>query len=209
MKDNVVIKIYEHGELVDVRTGHNVYLAYGKVWLANMLGLSSYDPDVPEETARIRYMGLGIGGDRQALLGMVNSPPYSTYYPGTNLQRKEYPLQPTITALERPVCVSSAGAPPIAYAADPTAIWRIDHPNLFYTHRATNEMTVHAIIDGSMGDVVYGPFTQMPLSEAGLFLSDSSLDQPFEPAVAYYSFGTILFNVNVRLEFIWSARFGS
>ena len=209
MRDNVVIKVYESGKLVDIRTGHNVWLSYGKVWMTNMLGLASYDPDVPEETKRVRYMGVGIGGNRQALLSTVNSPPYSTYYPGTNLQNKEYPLNPVTEHLERPVCISSAGAPPVAYAADPTAVWRIDHPNLFYTHLAPNEMTVHAIVDGSMGDVVYGPFTEMPLSEAGLFLSDAVIDQPFEDAVAYYSFGTILFNIKVRLEFIWSVRFGS
>lgn len=202
MRDNVTIKVYEHGELVEVRTGHNVWVDKGREYLASMVGYSSHDPDVPEATARVRYLGVGIGSAAQALQGMVTSPPISSSYPVPVAPNsttgfdfvKEYPLNPEITTLERPVQISSG-------------VWLVDDPNLFFTHITPYELTVHAIVDGTAGDVVFGGLTQMPLSEAALFLNSASKSAELNEVVAYYSFGTIQFSSNVRLEFIWSVGF--
>jgi hypothetical protein len=192
VRNNVTIKIFEHGELVEVRHGHNVWVDGGRMWLANMVGYTSHDPDVPEATTRVRYFGMGIGSLQQSLMGLVSNPPYSTTYPGTNLQKASSPWG--ITALERPVKVNATD-------------WLVDDPKLFFTHLSPYDMTVHAVVDGSAGDVVFGAFTQMPISEVGLFLSDATITSSSNPVVAYHSFATILLNVNVRLEFIWSVRF--
>lgn len=195
--DNVAIKIYEHGELVDIRTGHNVWVDEGREWMARLIA----DEPTPE-ARRVRYMGVGIGGKFQALQSLVTTPPISSTYPvpfapnsttGFDFDHT-YPQDPEITAIERPVQVTSG-------------VWLIDDPNLFFTHLTPYELTIHGVVDGTAGDVVFGSFTEMPLSEAGLFLSDASKSSASNDVVAYYSFGTIQFNVNVRLEFIWSVRF--
>lgn len=192
MRNNVIIKVYEHGKLVEVRRGHNTWVDQGRTWLSLLVGYTSHDPDVPEVSTRVRYFGMGIGGVQQSLLGLVNNPPYSVDYPGTNLQKSSYPLG--ITALERPVKVTATD-------------WLVDDPNIFFTHLSPYELTCHAIVDGSAGDVVFGSYTQMPISEVGLFLDDATVTSSSNRVVAYHSFATILLNVNVRLEFIWSVRF--
>ena len=192
MRSNVIIKIYEHDELVETRHGHNTWVDGGRTWLANMVGYTSHDPDVPEADTRVRYFGLGIGSIQQSLLGLVNNPPYSVDYPGTNTQKSSFP--PGITGLERPVKVNATD-------------WLVDEPNIFFTHLSQYELTCHAIVDGTAGDVVFGAYTQMPISEVGLFLSDATITSSSNPVVAYHSFATILLNVYVRLEFIWSVRF--
>ena len=204
-------KIFEYGELVDVRTGHNVWVDRGREYLANMMGYATHNPDTLEEDRRIRYMGVGIGSREQSLLGIATSPPISTAYPvpvapnsTTGFDFWEaYPTSPAITTLERPVRVSGTVNP----IPQPSDVWLVDEPNLFFTHLTPYELTVHAVIDGSSGDVVYSTLTQMPLSEAGLFFSDADVNEELNQVVAYHSFATILLNVNVRLEFIWSVRF--
>jgi hypothetical protein len=192
--DNVAIKIYRHGELEEVRTSHNVWILKGREWLAKVGGYTSCGPDTPEVKTRIRYMGVGIGGNEQGLLSVANSPPISTGYPGTNTQSDEYPLNPVFTKLERQVQITSG-------------VWLIDDPDLFFTHLSPTECTVHGIVDGGAGDVIFGSYTQMPLSEAGLYLSDASKSSGTNDVVAYLSFDTILLKANVKLEFVWSVRF--
>jgi hypothetical protein len=211
VSDNVTIKVFEHGELVDVRTGHNVWLDKGRYYLAELVSYASYDPDVLAEDRRVRYMGVGIGSKQQTLQGIATSVPISTAYPVPVAPNsttgfdfwKEYPFSPTITTLERPVRVSGSVNP----VPQPADVWLVDEPSLFFTHLTPHELTVHAVIDGSSGDVVYSTLSQMPLSEAGLFLSDADVNTELNQVVAYHSFATILLNVNVRLEFIWSVRF--
>ena len=192
--DNVAIKIYRRGVLEEVRTGHNVWIAAGREWMAQLVGYTSFGPDTPEVDTRIRYMGVGIGGNEQGLLPVANSPPLSVDYPGTNVQSDEYPLNPVFTELERQVQITSG-------------VWLIDDPELYFTHLSTTELTIHGIIDCGAGDVIFGSYTEMPLSEAGLYLSDASKSSGTNDVVAYFSFGTILLNANVKLEFVWSVRF--
>lgn len=112
-----------------------------------------------------------------------------------------------IGTLERPVRISGGSTP---YPGNPgTDLWLIDDPNLWFTHTAYNELTVHGVVDGSAGDVIYSPFTQMPLSEVGLLVDETSVDPDtaYSPVVAYFPFDTILFTSAIRLEFIWTVRF--
>lgn len=49
--------------------------------------------------------------------------------------------------------------------------------------------------------------TQMPISEAGLFLSSVNLFDPFQPVVAYVTFPTIQVTRDTDLEIEWDVRF--
>lgn len=214
MKDNVLIKIFERGKLIGTRSGHNIWLDHGRAYLASMIGYATLGPDVPEVNDRIRYMELGIGGNKQALLPMANSPPLSVSYQvgadpnatSGNEYNTAYPIYPPITTLERPVRITGGVAP---YPGVPSDNWLIDTPNLFFTHTALSELTVHAIVDGSAGHIVYSSFLQMPLCEAGLVLDEvgAGMHIPYSPVAAYYTFDTILLTPTVKLEFIWTVRF--
>lgn len=220
--NNVVIRIFEDGELVDVRELHNVWVTRARAYLANMLGYASHDPDVPEETARIKYLGVGIGGSFQGELGQVGLPPLSTSYPangdslrpGTTTTGNQYdhrnPQWVPVITLERPVRISG-GSNSYSSAAG-SDVWLVEPPNLFTTHMSLNDVTVHAVIDGSLGDIIYAPFTTVPIAEAALFVDEVGVDNTdgtvaFKPLVAYVAFGTISMTSSSRVEFIWTVRF--
>lgn len=210
---NVEIRVSRRGRLEAVHRTHNVWVDRGREYLASMVGYDSFDPDLPEASNRVRYFGVGIGG-QFSNVGIANVPPLSTSYPpgsdpnatSGNEYREDFPVNPLVTTLERPVRISGGST---AYPGSVSDVWLVDTPNFFVTHLTTTELTVHAIIDGAAGDLVYAPFTVMPLSEAGLFTDEPSvsINTPYSPLVAYVTFGTILFDSDTLLEFIWSVRF--
>jgi hypothetical protein len=165
------------------------------------------------ETRRIKYMGLGIGGVGQSS-AVSALPPVSTAYPpgfdphGTsgNEYRKEYPLHPLITTLERPVRISGGVSP---YPGDPADVWLVQDPKFVSYIPMPGVMSFHGLVDTVGGDMVYGPFIEMPLSEAGLFLGDANTHSDYNPGklVAYYSFGTLMLTVGTRLELVWTVSF--
>ena len=57
MTDNVFIKHYRYGKLVEERRGHNVWVDQGRAYLAALL------EDPPAESRRVKFMGVGIGGN--------------------------------------------------------------------------------------------------------------------------------------------------
>jgi hypothetical protein len=74
------------------------------------------------------------------------------------------------------------------------------------------EVIFRALIDTTAGDILglggpHGPFLQMPLSEIGLFLSDSDVNSEYEQLVAYHPFVTILLVEDSELEIFWKVRF--
>lgn len=233
MTNNVTIQHRRRGQLVGERELHNVWTRNGQMYLAQMLGVlwvggdpenpQPSDPMLTERSDRLRYMGLGIGGSKQSS-PLVSAPPLSTAYPvglaetfyspdytlygysnGTEY-RSENPTSPLIKTLERPVRISGSSLP---YAsAPPTDVWRVEPPKLYLTHRSTQDVTVHAIVDATAGDVVYSPFTAVPISEAGLFLSTAGTSTPYAQLVAYVTFATILLEATDDVEFTWQVRFG-
>jgi hypothetical protein len=223
---NVCINIRERGKLVGKREVHNIWVDRGRQYLAEMCAYASFGPDTPERSDRIRYMGVGIGGVQQS---MVVPALVETAYPADgdgirpgfvtngNEYREDFPfiLNPSpppqygsIANLERPVRVDGSTNPySTALAGDR---WLVDETfnHFFTTHLTLTEVTVHGIVSGLTSDVVYAPFTLVPLSEAGLFTSEvSPTGTPFSTLVAYVTFDTIPLTTSIEIEFIWSVKF--
>jgi hypothetical protein len=167
----------------------------------------------PLETRRIKYMGFGIGGVGQSSVVSAVPPVSTAYPPGAdpnattgNEYRKEHPLDPLITTLERPVRVTGGVAP---YPGDPADVWLVQDPKFVNYIITPGVMSFHGFVDGAAGDMLYGPFIEMPLSEVGLFLSDADIHSDYNPGklVAYFSFGTIMLTLGVKLELVWTVSF--
>ena len=165
----------------------------------------------PLDVQRIKYMGFGIGGINQTSL-VASLPPVSTAYPPGfdpnattgNEYRKEHPLDPLITTLERPVRISGGVVP---YPGDLADVWLVESPKFMNFIPSPGVMSFHGFVNG--GDMLYPPFTVMPLSEVGLFLSDADVSSAYNPGrlVAYYSFGTIPLSAGLSLELVWTVSF--
>lgn len=164
----------------------------------------------PLENRRICYMGFGIGSILQTT-PIAFAAPYSTDYPAGsdpnttsgNEYDKEFPTNPPVTSLERPVRITGGTA---AYPGDPGDVWLVETPKFANFEVTNGVMKFHAIVDATAGDMVYGPYTEVPLSEVGLFLSGADVNDAFNEneLVAYYSFGTILLSAGFILELVWT-----
>jgi hypothetical protein len=119
MNANVLILVREKGRLVDYREGHNVWVVQGREYLAKVITLASFDPDVPIDERGVKHIAFGIGGHKQSLPAIADSPPMSLAYPAgydphaTNghAYRADYPINPLIQTLERPVRISGSSQP--------------------------------------------------------------------------------------------------
>jgi len=214
LKPNVQLDLYENGKLIDGRTGHNAWTNHGRAWLAHVISLSSVDPDVAESPYRVRYMGFGIGGVRQPVGGVADVVPFSVSYPAgfdTNATtghsyNKDFVIVPDILTLERPVRVTGSA---LAYPGVFGDVWLVDTPHLFFTHTSAYDLVVHAILDGTAGDVAYAPFTHVPLSEVALFSDEPAVDPlvPFSALLTYFSFDPLVLTATRVLEVSWTISF--
>lgn len=201
VKNNLKLTMRERGKIVGRREGHNIWLDIGREYLAHLIALASYGPDVPQRNDRIKYMGLGIGGTRQVAPGVANSPPMSVAYPGTNLQTDQDPL---VTRLERPVRIAgSTTGPTDPYSPTDTWLGTIQAPPL---HTTATEVTFRRLF--ALSEVSYLTFLSVPLSEIGLFTSLAiPIGQPYNQPVAYDTFDTISKTGAFELETDWTVRF--
>jgi hypothetical protein len=212
VKNNVLITVRERGKIVTRRDGHNVWVEAGNQFLSQLISYSSYSPLTPERSDRIRYAGLGIGGVGQSDPG-ADAAPFTTYYPAGSdphatdghSYNKDYPINPAITTLERPVRCFLGSWDPYT-APNPLDEWLIYRS--FPTHQTLTSFSLHSIVSGPVGDVIDGTtLTYMPLSEIGLFTSAAALDEPFNPLVAYFSFDTIQMTPDTVIDIVWTVRF--
>lgn len=198
VKQNLSLIARERGKIVARRDGHNIWLNLGREYLAQLIHYTTFTPPTPERNDRIRYIGLGIGGNRQQMLGVVNSAPFSVAYPGSNAQTDN---DPTVTQLERPVRISGSADPYPGQASD---VWlaQIQAPS---THPVATQTTFSRVFTSLQ--VSYGPFLSVPLSEIGLFTSNANPNTYNNTMVAYDTFDTLSKTAAFELEVNWTIRF--
>lgn len=183
----------ERGKLCGRREGHNIWLATGAEWLTRLMGLKAVDPDVPEENARIKYMGLGVGGNRQFAQARLAVAPYDVYA-GTNAQTDQ---NPAVTRLERPVRVSGGEG---AYPGVSTDRWlaAVQAPPDYPSARTVRYRRIF-----TRQEVSYGNFLSIPISEIGLFISSADPAFYLNTPVAYDTFDPLSKTSAVALEVTW------
>jgi hypothetical protein len=206
VKSNLIITMRDRGKIVARRKGHNIWLDLGRGYLASLIGYTSFSPLTTERDDRVRYIALGVGGDRQIAPSVSGNPPISTSYPGGNDQTD---TDPTIQGLQRPVRLSGDTAD---YVHTPTGIWMgqvqpVSHP----TASQSQFVCLFTLLQ-----ISYAPFLTVPLSEAGLFTNRANpavapkASQPSYDAtsfVAYDTFDTISKTAAFELEVNWTVRF--
>lgn len=222
VKANVRIIARERGKKVPrlCRQSHNIWVNFGRQYLAEVISPSdgTFSAHYNDSTARVvRYMGLGIGGDRQLIDIASLYPTFDTDYPGQNLYDDE-----TLTRsyLERPVKVSGTagvGASPGVWMNSVTA------PPTFSGSPVTN-----VEFDALFGNTdlhLSGAYPSVPVSEIGLFLANEQASRTSEEVydylsspsyintstrqklIAYNTFDTITKTSSVSLEVHWEIQF--
>jgi hypothetical protein len=198
VRQNLTITARERGKIVAFRKGHNIFLDLGREWLTHLISLASLGPDVAERNDRIKYMALGIGGTRQIALSQANSSPYIDAYPGSNAQTD---INPTVTALERPVRVSGSEQTYPGIAGDQW-VGAVQAPPDF----VSNGVTFRRLFTAD--EVSYGSFASVPVSEVGLLTSAADPENYLNTLIAYDTFDTISKTGQVQLEIVWTLKFG-
>jgi hypothetical protein len=194
VKQNVKITCRERGKIVARREGHNIWLNYGRAYLAQLIGYQSIGPDVPFINHRIKYMGFGIGGTRQLALPTANSAPM-TEYPGTNAQTD---TDATVLTLERPVRISGGSGPP---AFGDQWVGTVNAPATL----APTQVTFIVALSGA--EISYSPYLSVPLSEIGLFTAEANPQLSNNRIVAYDTFDTLSKTLSIAVEVEWTIKF--
>lgn len=223
-KDNICISLYRGQELLDQRVGHNIWVDNGRTYLSKLIALTDMDPDEGEVDVRPVYVQLGIGSKKQVLISTINSSPIVDAYPAGddpyfttgNEYDISYPpvLSGPIKTLERPIRITGGE---VAYPGEGGDVWLSDptSPRMIVSHPTPYETAYSVTYDTAApaNEILYGSFTEMPLSEVGLFLFGAD-DIPypngledFEYLVAYHSFGTLNVLPGTRLEIEWRVQF--
>jgi hypothetical protein len=214
MKPNVFITARDRGKISYRWEGHNVWVERGRQYLAQMLSLSSHNPDVPViPSSRLKHIQYGIGGVTQEL-GSIPANVNTAYPVGEDPQATDghsynhlFPIDPLITTLERPVRISGGTNP---YDTAPnTDVWLTGTaaPKFLVTV-SSSSVSLRYFVSGSSGDIAYAPFTNVPITEAGLTLSgEATPNAPFSPIVAYVNFSPVRITATLDVEFVWTVGF--
>lgn len=212
---NVFIKHRRRGKLVETREVHNSWSNYGRTYLRDAVSFYPINP----ETRRVKYVGLGIGSNRQVPASVLPSvwathttgyDPRGTTgntYTHLDLEASGDDSIPAVSTLEMPARVSGVEEDYPASITSLSSTWYIQPPDVFVTQLSSRKgFAVHALVDASAGDYVFGTYTTMPITEAGLYLNDTDVHLPYEPLVAYVNFGTLLLDAESTVELIWIVK---
>lgn len=207
VKWNLQIDVIDRGKRkVWHQRTHNIVVNTGREFLAKVItpaSLGGGGSFTREDDSVVRYVGFGIGGDRQIASTAGTSPMSDTYpagYGGDNTQPDD---DTTVARLERPVLVTAS-----------PDVWmkEIVAPGTFPTFRET---TFIAVFDRT--DINIGSFTSVPLSEIALYKSTANPALPNGGAgtypggtghmVAYDTFDSFskigTFQISVMWTFRW------
>jgi len=208
VESNVFLKMIDpdSNEVVEERESHNIFLNYGRDWIAHLVGLSAIAPDATFREDRLRYMAFGIGGRSQLILPatiFTTYPGYAGDWGGSApvADPVQEDTNPTVLGLEWPVLVNATD-----YYDD------ISAPNTFPEIGVIRLTSVLGV-----GEVSFAGFTSVPLSEIGLFTSGlpNLTDPPIvygalpltKYMVAYNTFDTLSKTSAFVLQVDWELRF--
>lgn len=209
VKYNLHIEARERGKLVQSMDTHNIFVDSGRYWLSRLMGYKTLPtpPTAPNEgtTAtpvdpyvnhRIRYIGVGIGGDRQHYpVTYFNTPPLDVYQ-ATFLQND---TTPAVSHLETPVPV-------------------YEHNGIYWLAQVTNTLT--GLPNGQIkftrvfteNELSFGGRPIIPVSEVALFTNEADpTASPYPtrydgPMVCYDTLDTLPKNNSIVLQFDWTLR---
>jgi len=204
---NIEFTIRERGKIVGRRASHNIFLNYGRDWFSRLISLSAFGPPlVPEQDARIRYIGFGIGGAKQTAASVLSAP-LSTHYPGPNTQTD---IDPRASRLERPVRLGWGVGPNV-----PSGTW----PNLTYDPGDVFLKSVQAPVEHpqptttrfrvvvTAGEIASATFLSVPISEVGIFPNSANPNLYNNQAISYDTFEPFPKTTGYDVEMTWSFRF--
>lgn len=205
---NIELLVRERGKIVSRRETHNIITNIGRQFLAEVITPATLGPGAAftrTSNQIIRYIGFGIGGDRQTDAAAAAAP-YSTDYPGTNTQTD---TDLTVAGLERPVAISGTLNTP---GVPSPAVWlkEITTPPTYPSATSTQFTALFTETDLNIGT-----YSSVPISEIGLFRGDADVSLPNGAAgaypgagglmVAYDTFNSLsktgLFSIEVRWQF--------
>jgi len=206
---NVRIVARERGKIVDRYEGHNIWVNTGREWIAKRINATSWGPPVVEESVYvIRWMGFGIGGNKQIAPALADAEPLSTDYPDTIYPTSTHTdSDPNVFTLERPVKIS--GTDGTAYPDGGGNKWlKQVNPG---EHNPTPYVTEYVCLFEE-GDLNFGPYSALPLSEIGLFTDGLGVGQPWDEQhlntlVAYDTFETLTKTMAIAIEVSWTLKF--
>lgn len=199
VESNLKLRLIDRGKVIrrEERT-HNIWLNLGRGYMAQLLSYASFGPDTAYRDDRIKYISLGIGGNRQLAIPQANSAPYLVTYPGTNAQTD---TDPTVVGLERPVRITGGTTNP-PYA--PGDVWcgQIAAPPTFPTSTSVTYSRLFTYTD-----VSYGPYLSVPVAECALYTAAANPNAPNNTPIAYDTFDTLSKTGAFQLEVDWTLRF--
>lgn len=202
IESNVRISTQKDGRVLDVRESHNVLTNTGRRWMAQLLGSSDYtNPNaLPSHTTeKVMYMGLGCGGSLQTDVRFARF--QSALVTVTSLEDpvsfKQNNVQYWLKKVNNQV-LNGTYFPGFPNGTITKFVLEISESNLAFANNTAYR-----------SNTVVG--TQVPISEAGLYLS-SAQTQIQVPTndnklVAYDIFSPIIVTPNVTLKIEWELRF--
>lgn len=210
VESNVVLRLKDPstGKTKDKRESHNIFLNYGRDWIAHLVSLDTSDVYRDD---RIKHMAFGIGGTKQQVSAAdirdatkYNYQDYPNNWgapPGTG-DPSQTDTDPTVTALEWPVLIEASDY-----------FDTIARPHTF--PGTTGVVRFTCVIGTSQ--ISYGARTTVPLSEVGLFTEGVDGTQDVPPIVgvggsekymvAYNTFDTLSKTADFVLQVDWELRF--
>jgi hypothetical protein len=206
------------GRVEEEREGNNIFVDYGREWLSELIALQSLSPDTAFRSDRVRYMAFGIGGTAQSIATAdINTmqpgahPKWGTAFDGVGgADPVQTDSDPTVTGLEWPVIIRE----PTPGVAD-----YYDDVSAPATFPDTGVVRFTAVL--GYDEVSYigtlGSFSQVPVSEVGLFTESVSAqtvvpwNATHAPAgerfmVAYNTFASLIKTPSFVLQTDWEIR---
>lgn len=200
---NFRLRAYEGSELVAERVVHNVLTNIGRTWLRNIVGAASYAAVAGNgyiegtgnvlTSERIRFMAFGVGGS-------LSEDPF--LHTQDELS--------SVTAVEDYVKIDSTN-----YMIEvlPQTTANDAFPDNYTIRFVSEILDTQISFAGSTSKSGQVVGTQVPVSEAGLYLSGSSKTSTPDHATntarlaAYSVFAPIPVNPNLSLRVEWELRF--